>query len=127
MDGTITTVTGSLTSPSFTNPALNGYGTPISGAVNFNWPFDSSTSGYESKVAINVNGGYAATWSDINALTFTESVVGTYLLLWVNTKLNKFVFKIPNKLSGVGTTLSINNIRNPYPYQQTAYSTTTTL
>jgi hypothetical protein len=52
--------------------------------------------------------------------------VGTYLLLWVNKKLNKFVFKIPGKGNGVATTLNINNLRNPYPYHQSVYNANST-
>lgn len=105
----------------FNNPASNLYGSPVVGTLAFTWPFDSSASDYESKIAININGGYAASWSDIGGLTFTDPTLGTYQILWYNKKLNKFIFKIPNKASG-SATLSINNIKNPYPYQQTSYN-----
>jgi hypothetical protein len=105
----------------FNNPAITGYGNPITGQVVFNWPFDTTSSGYESKIAINFNGGYSAIWSNINSVTFVDST-GTYQLLWVNTQLNKFVFLIPNKGNAVSTTLNITSINNPYPYQQSLYN-----
>jgi hypothetical protein len=64
-------------------------------------------------------------WNDINSVTFVDNL-GTYTLLWVNSKLNKFVFLLPNKGSGVGTTLNVTSLSNPYPYQREAYNTNST-
>jgi hypothetical protein len=122
MDGTNITAAASIASLAFSNPATSSYGAPVSGTMSFTWPFDSSSSDYESKISVNINGGYAATWSDISNLTFTDAVLGTYQILWTNKKLNKVVFKIPNKSTGTST-ITINNIKNPYPYQQTSYNT----
>lgn len=97
------------------------YGSPsISGQLSFSWPFDSNSNVYESKIAININGGYSATWPSIDAVTFVDASpgTGTYQLLWVNKNLNKFVFVMPQKSSGTSTTLYINNLKNPYPYQR---------
>lgn len=121
MDGTNSTSANSIGSLTFANPAISSYGSPVTGVMSFTWPFDSSASDYESKISININGGYAASWSDISSLTFTDPTLGTYQILWINKKLNKVVFKIPNKSSG-SATLTLNNIRNPYPYQQTGYN-----
>jgi len=120
MDGTNATNPVTIASLAFQNPSSNQFGAPVSGIMAFTWPFDTSLSDYESKISININGGFAASWSNINSLTFTDPSLGTYLLLWVNKKLNKFVFKIPNKSSG-SATLTINNIKNPYPYQMESY------
>jgi hypothetical protein len=40
--------------------------------------------------------------------------------------LNKFVFLLPNKGNGVGTTLNISSLNNPYPYQRELYNTNST-
>jgi hypothetical protein len=121
MDGTNATSAATMPSLSFANPATNLFGAPVVGTMSFTWPFDTSASDYESKIAININGGFASSWSSIDSLTFTDPTLGTYQILWVNKKLNKFVFKIPNKSSG-SATMSINNVKNPYPYQQTPYN-----
>ncbi len=122
MDGTNSTAATTISSLAFSNPSISSFGSTVTGTMSFTWPFDSSASDYESKISINMNGGFAATWTDINNLTFTDPTLGTYQILWVNKKLNKVVFKIPNKSSGTST-LTLNNIRNPYPYQQTPYNT----
>jgi len=122
MDGTNSTGASSIASLTFSNPTISSYGSQVTGIMSFTWPFDSSASDYESKISININGGYAASWTDISSLTFTDPTLGTYQILWINKKLNKVVFKIPNKSSG-SATLTLNNIRNPYPYQQTGYNT----
>jgi hypothetical protein len=70
---------------------------------------------------MNWNGGYSGVWTNINAITFVD-LTGAYQLLWVNTKLNKFVFQAPNKGNGVSTTMNISNLNNPYPYQQPLYN-----
>lgn len=123
-----TNQTAAVTSSSYTfnNPAVTGFGTPITGQVVFNWPFDTTSSGYESKIALNINGGYSATWSNINTVTFVDAL-GTYQLLWVNTKLNKFIFLIPNKGNAVSTTLNITSLNNPYPYQKPLYTANNTI
>lgn len=54
-------------------------------------------------------------------MTFIDSM-GTYQILWVNVKLNKFVFAIPKKGNGASTTLNITSLNNPYPYQQSLYN-----
>lgn len=117
LDGT--NATNALTIPTltFSNPSTNLYGAPVVGTMSFDWPFDTTSSSYESKISVNINGGYAASWKDLNTLTFTDVSLGTYQILWVNKKLKKFIFKIPNKVSGT-TTMTINNIKNPYPYQR---------
>lgn len=122
MDGTNSTGASSIASLTFSNPTVSSYGSQVTGIMSFTWPFDSSASDYESKISININGGYAASWTDISSLTFTDPTLGTYQILWINKNLNKVVFKIPNKSSG-SATLTLNNIRNPYPYQQTGYNT----
>ena len=53
----VSPTTGS--SYTFNNPGLTGFGNPITGQISFSWPFDSSSSSYESKVSLNFNGGYA--------------------------------------------------------------------
>ena len=70
-----------------------------------------------------MNGGFAATWPNIDAVNFLDST-GTYQLLWVNKALNKFVFAVPQKSISTSTILNITGIRNPYPYQQSVYSAT---
>ena len=87
------------------------------GSINFNWPFDTTSSGYESKISINVNGGYAATWADVDAITFVDAS-GTYELLWVNKHLNKFVFKVQSRGYNVGTTVNMTALNNPYPFEK---------
>jgi len=122
MDGTNTSSANSIASLTFSNPTISSYGSPVTGVMSFTWPFDSSASDYESKISININGGYAASWTDISNLTFTDPTLGTYQILWINRNLNKVIFKIPNKSSGTAT-LTLNNIQNPYPYQQSSYNT----
>lgn len=68
-------------------------------------------------MSVNVNGGYSATWSDIDSVAFVDTS-GTYQLLWVNKKLNKFVFKVHSRSSGVSTTVNMTALNNPYPFQQ---------
>lgn len=80
----------------FATPTVTNFGAFVSGAISFTWPFASTSSGYSSKLALNINGGYASCWGNINNLTFSDTTFGQYQLLWVNTNLNKFVFKIPN-------------------------------
>jgi hypothetical protein len=126
MDGTSSTVTTTIPSLSFNAPSPTLFGAPISGVLSYSWPFNSASSGSESKITINVNGGYSASWSSMNSLTFTDTTLGSYLLLWSNTKLNKFVFQIPNYSSG-SVSMTINNLLNPYPYQYGAYTTTNTI
>ena len=121
IDNTNSTAPVTSTSFAFSNPALTGFGNAIVGQVAFNWPFSTTSSSYETKIAINWNGGYSAVWSDINSVTYVDATVGTYQILWVNTKLNKFVFLMPNKANAVSTTLNINALTNPYPYQQSLY------
>jgi hypothetical protein len=115
IDGTDTTNTITSVSYSFSNPSSTSFGSPTTGQIGFTWPFDSSLSGYESKISINVNGGYSATWNSIDTITISEST--SYQILWVNKKLNKFICAIPNKAVGA-TTLKINSLTNPYPYQK---------
>lgn len=105
---------------SFTTPGLTGYGNSIVGQVSFSWPFDSTTHGYESKIALNINGGYSSTWANVDTVTFVDAT-GTYQILWVNKKLNKFVFAIPNKGNAISTILNITSLSNPYPYQRQLY------
>lgn len=91
--------------------------------MSFTWPFDTSSvsaSDYSSKISFNINGGYAATWANIDTLTF-EDAAGTYQLLWVNKKLNKFIFKMAAK-STIATVVSITNLNNPYPFQKAIYN-----
>jgi hypothetical protein len=126
LDGTNATNPTTITGLSFANPSSTVYGAPVSGVLSFTWPFDTSLSDYESKITVNINGGFAASWSDINTLTFTDPSLGSYLLLWVNKKLNKFVFKIPNKSSGTAT-MTINNLKNPFPYQRESYNLATNI
>lgn len=76
-------------------------------------------------MAINFNGGYSQVWTDINTVTFVDTI-GTYEILWVNKLLNKFVFLLPNKGNGVGTTLNVTSLNNPYPYQRELYNTNST-
>lgn len=121
MDGTNASNAATMPSLSFANPTVNLYGAPVTGIMSFTWPFDTTGSDFESKISININGGFAASWSNIDTLTFTDPSMGTYQILWVNKKLNKIIFKIPSKASG-SATMSINNIRNPYPYQQNLYN-----
>lgn len=73
-----------------------------------------------------MNGGFASTWWSTSSVTFLDAL-GTYQLLWVNNKLNKFVFAVPQKAITTSTVLNITNITNPYPYQSSAYSTTNNL
>lgn len=127
IDGTNSTGVSGLSSPSFSNPSVTEYGASVVGSVNFNWPFDTSSitsSQYQSKVAFNLNGGYAATWSSIDDVTFVDSI-GTYQLLWVNKHLNKFVFKVQPRGNGVSTTINITSLNNPYPFQQSPYNVDT--
>lgn len=104
----------------FNNPSLTGFGNSVVGQVSFSWPFDSSSHGYESKIALNINGGYASTWANIDSVTFVDAL-GSYQILWVNKKLNKFVFAIPNKGPSISTILNITSLSNPYPYQRQSY------
>ena len=122
IDGTNSTGVSALSSPSFSNPGTTQYGiTGIVASVNYNWPFDTTSSGYESKLSVNMNGGYAATWANIDNVNFVD-VSGTYQLLWVNKKLNKFVFRVQSRSSGVSTTMNITALSNPFPYQQEVYN-----
>jgi hypothetical protein len=104
----------------FNNPSLTGYGNSVVGQVSFSWPFDSTNHGYESKIALNINGGYSSTWANIDSVTFVDAS-GTYQILWVNKKLNKFVFAIPSKGNAISTILNITSLSNPYPYQRQLY------
>jgi hypothetical protein len=54
-------------------------------------------------------------------VTFVDET-GTYQLLWVNVKLNKFVFLIPHKANSASTTMNITSLTNPYPYQKSLYN-----
>lgn len=69
---------------------------------------------------MNINGGYASTWANIDSVTFVDAA-GSYQILWVNKKLNKFVFAIPNKGNAISTILNITSLNNPYPYQRQLY------
>jgi hypothetical protein len=110
------TVAATALSISFQVPATRQYGISNIGSVSFTWPFDTSSSGSESKVSFNVNGGFGATWPNIDSVTFLDTS-GTYQLLWVNKILNKFVFAVPQK-SAIATVMNITALQNPYPYQQ---------
>lgn len=102
---------------SFTTPSITQFGSTNVGSLSFTWPFDTTAiTGYESKVSFNINGGFSATWPSIDSVTFIDNT-GTYQLLWVNKKLNKFVFAVPAK-TATATVLNITAIKNPYPYQQ---------
>lgn len=125
VDNTNATVPVTSSTYTFNNPAYTGFGNLVTGQIVFTWPFDSSSSSYESKLALNFRGGYSSVWQDINALTFLDSAVGTYQLLWVNKALKKFVFLLPNKGSGASTTLNLTGLNNPYPYQREDYNVST--
>jgi hypothetical protein len=73
-----------------------------------------------------MNGGFASTWFSTSSVTFLDAL-GTYQLLWVNNKLNKFIFALPQKSISTSTVLNITNITNPYPYQFSVYTTTNNL
>ena len=105
----------------FNNPSITQYGSAVSGSLTFTWPFDTTSSGTESKVAFNFYDGYSETWANVDSVTFVDTA-GTYQLLWVNKKLNKFVFKIPQK-STISTTVSITALSNPFPFQKEVYNT----
>lgn len=120
IDGTDTVSTAAL-SITFSDPSIRQFGALNVGSLNFNWPFDTTTSGYESKVAFNMNGGFASTWPSIDSVTFLDTY-GTYQLLWVNKALNKFIFAVPQKPISTSTVLNITGIKNPYPYQQSGYN-----
>ena len=117
IDGTNSSGVSGLSSASFSNPSITQYGSSVVGSINFYWPFDTTSSGYESKMSVNVNGGYSATWLDIDSVTFVDAS-GTYQLLWVNKKLNKFVFKVQSRSYNVYTTVNMTALNNPYPYQK---------
>lgn len=46
IDGTNSTGISSLSSSSFSNPSITQFGTGVVGSINFNWPFDTTSSGY---------------------------------------------------------------------------------
>lgn len=71
MDGTSTLTVNSASSFTFSNPTIRSYGSSTTGIVSFTWPFSTTTSGYESKIAINMNGGYTSCWDNIDTLTFS--------------------------------------------------------
>lgn len=122
IDGTDTVSTAAL-SITFPDPSIRQYGASNVGSLSFNWPFDTTTvTAYESKVSFNIRGGFSATWSNIDSVTFLDTF-GTYQLLWVNKKLNKFVFAVPQKAVSTSTILNITSISNPYPFQQSVYNT----
>lgn len=73
-----------------------------------------------------MNGGFASTWFSTSSVTFLDAL-GTYQLLWVNNKLNKFIFALPQKSITTSTVLNITNITNPYPYQYSVYTNTNNL
>lgn len=75
-------------------------------------------------MSFNLNGGYSTTWPSIDSVTFVDST-GTYQLLWVNKKLNKFVFAVPSK-NVAATVLNITGLRNPYPFEQGIYHNSNT-
>lgn len=125
IDNTDTTNTATL-SISFPDPSIRQFGTSNVGSLNFNWPFDTTTSGYESKVSFNFNGGFSAIWPNIDSINFLD-VTGTYQILWVNKKLKKFVLAVPQKSISTATVLNISGIVNPYPYQSSLYSATNTM
>lgn len=120
IDGTDTVSTASL-SITFPDPSIRQFGAANVGSLSFTWPFDTTTNVYESKVAFNFYGGFSATWPNIDSVTFLD-LTGTYNLLWVNKKLNKFVFAAPQKSLNTATTLNMTALKNPYPYQQSSYN-----
>jgi hypothetical protein len=104
---------------------LTGFGAAITGQVSFNWPFNTTSSSYETKIALDFNGGYSSIWNNISVITFVDNV-GSYQLLWVNSILNKFVFLMPNRNTNVATVLNISGLNNPYPYQRELYNLNST-
>lgn len=126
VDNTNGTLPVTSSTYTFNNPASTGFGNPITGQIVFSWPFDTSSSSYETKIALNFNGGYAAVWQNIDTVSFVDSAVGTYTLLWINKALNKFVFLMPNKGNAASTTLNITGLNNPFPYQQELYNSLST-
>ncbi len=120
IDGTDTVGTASL-SITFPDPSIRQFGASNVGSLSFTWPFDTTSNVYESKVSFNFFGGFAATWPNIDSVTFLD-LTGTYNLLWVNKKLNKFVFAAPQKSISTSTILNMTALKNPYPYQQSAYN-----
>lgn len=114
------TTSGTALSVSFNTPSVTQYGTDISGSLALSWPLDSRSLGTESKLAINFYSGYASIWDSIDDVTFVDET-GTYQLLWVNKKLNKFVFAIPRKDISTTTTINITALSNPYPFQKADY------
>ena len=106
-------------SATFNSPSVLEYGASVMGIINFPWPF-TTTTGYQSKVSFNINGGYSNTWADIDDVTFVDTSM-TWQLLWVNKRLNKFVLALPAKSSGTNTNVNLTALNNPYPYQKEDY------
>lgn len=98
------------------NPTVTSYGfQDLTGTLNFNWPFDSTASGIETKLAVYIKGGYSATWTDIEELKFFD--LTNALLLWANRKLNKIILSIlPH--TATPYVLQVSGLNNPYPFHE---------
>lgn len=127
MDGTNTTATTAPTI-TFNNPSSSIYGIATSTTIGLNWPFSSSTSpgsDISSKMVLQWNAGYAATWSTISSLSVSDGT-NTFVMLWFNNKLNKAIFSLVSRSNNAATTLTISGLTNPYPYQFSTFTATQT-
>lgn len=98
----------------FQLPAQNAYAASVTGNLQFTYPM-TSTSLIEQKSMARVNGGYSAT--SASPLSF-----GSHTLLWYNPMINLYILKQPVATVGAASSITINGLTNPEPFQKEEYS-----
>ena len=101
----VTALTGTFVDPTSVN-----YGATAVGKLQFSYP-ETSTGQVDQKAMARISGGYSATSTP--PLSF-----GSHTLLWYNPLINLYILQQPSVSTGTATTISMNGLTNPEPYQK---------
>lgn len=111
--GSQSSISGSLT---FSN---GNRGESTNQYISTTWPYSSTNSDISQKMVLKIGGGITCC-REFSSLTLSDSQTG-YTLLWTDTIANISVYRTPTKTVSTSTSLYINNVINPYPYQKATY------
>jgi hypothetical protein len=118
IDATLTSAATSVTRNS--EASASGYGASALQNINVTWPVATSSSDRSHKVVLELTGGLLCC-VNYAAVTLSDNQSNTYTLLWANAQKRMAVYQAPSQ-GASSLVLSLNNLVNPYPYQESLYS-----
>jgi hypothetical protein len=99
-------------------PSNANRGSSTNHYISTNWPYSSTFSDISQKIVLKIGGGVTCCQA-FSSLSLSDSQTA-YTLLWTNTLANISVYRTPSK-SVITTSLFINSVNNPHPYQKDTY------